>query len=122
MNTRPSGQVNIRALTATAIVFVWAAVVLTVTVATADTPPSQFDYDIGQMPPSATDRAASTVAAITYLASLPVCILALVIAARSQHTTKRQVAANISVVITGAASLTSIGAAWVDVGTLVFFT
>lgn len=120
----PSQQVNVRALVAIALIVVWSAVLLATGVfdLAHETPPSQFDYDAGVMPPTADDRQTATVQAAALIASLPAAVLALCIAASSLRVWREQVSAIIGTSLASLAALASIGLAWIGVGTVIFFT
>ncbi len=120
---RSSGSnVNVRALTSVGILVLWAALTVIVSVASAGTAPSQFDYDNGATPPSTVDRQLNILAGAAYILSFPVSLTALWLAVRSLRRMKEQVSSTIAVILAGLASLASIGVAAVGVGTLVFFT
>jgi len=117
-------QVNVRALVAIALIVLWGAVLVATGVfdAAEQTPPSQFDYDGGTLPPTASDRAVATVQAAALIATLPVAVLALYIAASSLRVWREQVSAIVATSVASLATLVSIGFAWIGVGTLIFFT
>ncbi|MGN8050124.1 hypothetical protein ACTJKO_10580 [Curtobacterium sp. 22159] len=118
------GQLNVRALGAIALIVLWGAVLVATGVfdPSSQTPPSQFDYDNGAVPPSADDRAVSSLQAAALIAALPVTVLTLCIAASSLRLWKEQVSAIIATSVASLSALISIGLAWMGVGTLVFFT
>ncbi|GAA3340907.1 hypothetical protein GCM10017714_22670 [Curtobacterium pusillum] len=118
------GHVNVRALLAIALIVLWGAVLIATGVlgSAGQTPPSQFDYDNGSLPPSADDRAVATMQAAALVAALPVAVLALCIAASSLRLWKEQVSAIIATSVASLSALVSIGLAWIGMGTLVFFT
>ena len=120
----PSQQVNVRALVAIALIVVWSAVLLATGVfdPTQQTPPSQFDYDAGTVPPTADDRRTATVQAAALIASLPVAVFALCIAASSLRVWREQVSAIIATSLASLAALAGIGLACIGVGTVIFFT
>ena len=74
------------------------------------------------MPPTASDRAVATVQAAALIATLPVAVLALYIAASSLRVWREQVSAIVATSVASLATLVSIGFAWIGVGTLIFFT
>ncbi|MGL3200234.1 MULTISPECIES: hypothetical protein [Curtobacterium] len=115
---------NVRALVSIALIIVTGIVVWATGAfdPAAQTPPSQFDYDAGSMPPTADDRAAATVQAVALIGTLPAAVLALVIATSALRTWKEQVSAIIATSLTSLAALASVFFAWIGVGTLVFFT
>lgn len=116
--------INVRALTAITLIVVWGVVLVMTGVfaPSGQTPPSQFDYDGGAVPPIVDDRAIATVQAAGLIASLPVSVVALCIAASSLRVWKEQVTAVVAIGLSSLAALVSIGFAWVGFGTVVFFT
>lgn len=118
------GQLNVRAFVAIALIVVWGAVLVATGAfdPAGQTPPSQFDYDGGSVPPSADDRAVATAQAVAMIAALPVAVLALCIAASALRLWKEQVSAIIATSVASLSTLVSIGLAWIGIGTLVFFT
>ncbi|MBT1682389.1 hypothetical protein [Curtobacterium flaccumfaciens] len=90
--------------------------------AAEQTPPSQFDYDGETLPPTASGRAVATVQAAALIATLPVAVLALYIAASSLRVWREQVSAIVATSVASLSTLVSIGFAWIGVGTLIFFT
>lgn len=118
------GQLNVRAFVAIALIVVWGAVLVATGAfdPAGQTPPSQFDYDGGSVPPSADDRAVATAQAVAMIGALPVAVLALCIAASALRLWKEQVSAIIATSVASLSTLVSIGLAWIGIGTLVFFT
>ncbi|MFJ3386006.1 MULTISPECIES: hypothetical protein [unclassified Curtobacterium] len=118
------GQLNVRAFVSIALIVVWGAVLVATGAfdPAGQTPPSQFDYDGGSVPPSADDRAVATAQAVAMIAALPVAVLALCIAASALRLWKEQVSAIIATSVASLSTLVSIGLAWIGIGTLVFFT
>jgi hypothetical protein len=119
---RPASGLNVRALVAIAVLVVWAALVVAVTIASSGTAPSQFDYDDGARPPSTADRQLNVVTATVYVATFPVALVALWVAASSLRLWREQMSATIAVVLAGLAALAGIGVAALGVGRFVFFT
>lgn len=121
---RTSGpsNLNAQALVSIATVIVWAAIVVAVTVTSNGTSPSQFDYDNGAAPPSPADRQLNVTAGVVYVVSLPVALIALLVAVRSLRLRREQVSATVAVIVSGLASLAGLGTAAVGVGTFIFFT
>lgn len=119
-----SQQVNLRALVAIALIVLWGAVLVATGVfePASQTPPSQFDYDAGSLPPTADDRGAAALQAAAMIATSPVAVLALCIAASSLRVWREQVSAIIATSVASLSALASIGLAWIGVGTLIFFT
>ncbi|PZE80629.1 hypothetical protein [Curtobacterium sp. MCBD17_032] len=116
-------QVNGRALIAILLVVAWCAVlVVTGALGPQDGPPSQFDYDSGQLPPTAADRASATLQASVLISALPVSVVALCISASSLRVWREQVTAVIATSISSLATLVSIGLVWIGFGTFVFFS
>lgn len=117
-------QVNVRALTAIALIISWGAVLVMTGVfaPSGQTPPSQFDYDGGTVPPTVDERAVATVQAAGLIGALPVSVVALCIAASSLRLWKEQVTAIIATSLSSFSALVSIGLAWIGFGTVVFFT
>jgi len=109
-------QVNVRTLVAIALIVLWGAVLVATGVfdAAGQTPPSQFDYDGGTLPPTASDRAVATVQAAALIATLPVAVLALYIAASSLRLRREQVSAIVATSVASLSTLVSIGFAWID--------
>jgi hypothetical protein len=62
------------------------------------------------------------VQAAALIATLPVAVLALYIAASSLRVWREQVSAIVATSVASLATLVSIGFAWIGVGTLIFFT
>jgi hypothetical protein len=120
--TSRTSNLNAQALVSIAIVIVWAAIVIAVTATSNGTSPSQFDYDNGAVPPSATGRQLNVTAGVVYVVSLPVALIALWTAVSSLRLWKEQVSSTIAVIVSGLASLVSLGTAAVGVGTFIFFT
>jgi len=121
---KQSQQINVRALVAIALIVLWGAVLVATGVfdPATQTAPSQFDYDAGSLPPTAGDRGVATVQATALIATLPVAVLALCIAASSLRVWREQVSAIIATSVASLSTLASIGLAWIGVGTLIFFT
>ncbi|WP_065960534.1 hypothetical protein [Curtobacterium sp. UCD-KPL2560] len=120
----PSQRVNKRSLVAIGLLIVWAGVLVATHLfdPAGQTPPSQFDYDDGAVPPRADERALATVQAVALVTTLPVTVLALCIAASALRTWREQVSATIAMVLTSIAAMAGIAFAWIGVGTFVFFT
>ncbi len=106
------------------MILVWGAVLLATGAfdPASQTPPSQFDYDAGSLPPTVGDRRTATVQAAAMIATLPVAVLALCFAASSLRVWREQVSAVIATSVASLATLASIGLAWIGVGTFIFFT
>ncbi|WIE80998.1 hypothetical protein [Curtobacterium sp. MCSS17_016] len=118
----PSRPLNRQALLSIGVVLIWAVVVVAVTVISAGTTPTQFDYDNGAVPPPQTDRHLNALAGVVYVLALPVSLIALWLAARSLRKPREQVSSTIAVILTVLASLAGIGLVAVGVGTFIFFT
>jgi hypothetical protein len=119
---RATSGLNVRAIVAITVLVVWAALVVAVTIASKGTVPSQFDYDDGALPPSTADRQLNSVVATVYVATFPVALVALWVAASSLRLWREQVSAIIAVTLAALAALAGIGVAAIGVGTFVFFT
>lgn len=85
-------------------------------------PPSQFDHDNGAVPPTADERALASVQAGALIATLPVSVVALCIAASALRSWKEQVTAIVATSLSALSALAGIVLAWIGVGTVVFFT
>lgn len=85
-------------------------------------PPSQFDHDNGAVPPTADERALASVQAGALIATLPVSVVALCIAASALRSWKEQVTALVATSLSALSALAGIVLAWIGVGTVVFFT
>lgn len=121
---RVRGSLNVQALVAIVLLVVWGLLLVATGVfaAQGQTPPSQFDYDEGMLPPSTADRVTATAQGIALIGSLPVSAVALWLSMRSLRLWKEQVSAVIAAVLSSTSTLVSIALAWLGVGTLVFFS
>jgi hypothetical protein len=123
-DNRAEATVNVRALVALTIMIVWAAVVVVAHLyaGAAHVVGHQFDYDNGDQPPTIGQEHAGALEAFVNMLSLPVAVVALVVAYSATRVWREQVSATVAVILAALATVAGIGLALLGVLQYIAYT